>query len=218
MLIRFGLAVAICLLAITAPASGHVFAAGADIQLAQTFASAELTVLIRQTDSVPGPLHVDLIAYEPVGDLTVELAVRSTVDNSSAAGTARLTGPGTHPVVLNVQDSGPHELRLQVADEVSILPFQVAVPQPEAWELVVYGGFGATGLLLACALIAGRKAGVVAGGFAVVVLVIAATVGVLSPQLGQQQAQPGRPYVQALVGTAPAAPARGWPTTTSPTG
>lgn len=203
------LGISVVLLVVATPASAHVVAAGADLQLAQTIAGSEVTVVIRGTPEVPGPLYVDLIAHQPVHDLTIDLAVDGSV------GTVRFQRdrPGTYPAVLHVRDGGPHELRLETSAEISVLPFRVQAPRPATWELVVYGGFGTTGLLLAAAIAAGarsrRPTAVALGGVGVVALIIAATVAVVSPHLGDRQRDPGRPNAQAFLTVTPDRPAVG---------
>jgi hypothetical protein len=207
--IRRVLAVSTALLVTATPAAAHVVSAESDVQLAQTIAGVELTVVIRRTSAVPGPLHVDLVAHQPVHDLAIDVVV------GDSAGTVllRRDRAGTYPVVLDVRETGPHELRLTTAAESSALPFVVRVPAPATWELVVYGGFGATGLFLAAALVAGarsrRATALVLGGAGVVVAVVAATVGVVSPGLGADQPEAGRPNAQAFLSTTPARPAVG---------
>ncbi len=207
--IRLVLGVSVLLIVVARPASAHVVGADADLQLAQTIAGTELTVVIRRTPEVPGPLYVDLIAHQPVQDLAIELAV------DGSAGTVRLRRDvaGTYPAVLHVRDIGPQELRLQTPDEFSVVPFRVQVPRPATWELVVYGGFGTTGLMLAVAIVAGvtarRSTAVALGGVGVVVLVVAATIAVVSPELGDRQRDPGRPNAQAFLTVTPARPTVG---------
>jgi hypothetical protein len=206
---RWLLGVSAVLLVVAGPASAHSVSAEADVQLAQTVGGVELTVVIRRTLEIPGPLYVDLIAYQPDRDLTIDLAV----GDSAATARLRRDRAGTYPVVLNVGTTGLHELRLKAAGEVSVLPFQVRLAQPPTWELVVYSGFGATGLMFAVALVAGvrarRTTALALGGVGVVASVIAATVAVVSPQLGQEQRDFGRPNAQAFLTTTPAQPAVG---------
>lgn len=203
------LGVSAVLLVVASPASAHVVSAEADVQLAQTIAGTELTVVIRRTQEVPGPLYIDLIAYEPVRDLTIDLAV------GGSSGTVRLRRDrsGTYPVVLDVRNTGLHELELKAAGEVSALPFQVRVAQPPTWEVVVYSGFGTTGLMFAAAIVVGatsrRTTALALGGVGVITAVVAATLAVVSPQLGREQRDFGRPNAQAFLTTAPAQPAVG---------
>jgi hypothetical protein len=208
-LIRLVLGVSLALFLLAVPASAHVVSADADLQLAQSFSDAELTVVIRRTPQVPGPLYVDVIAHRPVHDLAIDLAV------GDSAGTVQMERdrPGTYPAVLHIQDTGPHELRLSTVDEFSVLPFTVRVQQPATWELVVYGGFGATGLMLAAAIVAAalsrRATAVAAGSVCAVTAIVAATVAVMSPQLGEERRDPGRPNAQAFVSVTPARPVAG---------
>ncbi|WP_433260583.1 hypothetical protein ACQPZF_24510 [Actinosynnema sp. CS-041913] len=209
MFIRLVLGISVLLILVARPASAHVVSAGADLRLAQTIAGAEVTVVIRGTPEVPGPLYVDLVAHQPVPDLVIGLAV------GGSAGTVRLLRgrPGTYPAVLQVRDTGPHELHLKAAAEFSVLPFRVQTPRPATWEMVVYGGFGATGLLLAAGIVAGararRSAAVALGGLGVAVVIVAATVAVVSPELGDEQRDLGRPNAQAFLSVTPAQPAVG---------
>ncbi|SMC74800.1 hypothetical protein [Kibdelosporangium aridum] len=209
MFIRLVLGVSVALIVVAVPASAHVVSADAGLRVAQTISGTELTVVLRRTPEVPGPLHVDLIAYQPVRDLTIDLAV------AGSAGTVRLhrDRPGTYPVVLQVQNGGPHELLLKASGEVSALPFDVRVAQSATWELVVYGGFGATGVLLAAALVAGalarRWTALSLGGIGVVAMVVAATVAVVSPQLGSEVRDSGRPNAQGFLSVTPAQPRAG---------
>jgi hypothetical protein len=177
--------------------------------VAQTIAGAELTVVIRRAPEVPGPLYVDLIAYLPVRDLAIDLSV----GESSGAVRLRKDQPGAYPVVLHVRDEGSHELHLKTAAEFSVLPFQVRIPRPVTWELVVYGGFGSTGVMLAAAIVAGarsrRPIAMALGSVGVVAMIIAATVAVVSPNLAAEIRDPGRPNAQAFLTVTPAQPGVG---------
>lgn len=84
MFIRLALAVSVLMVTVAAPASAHVAQAGADLRLAQTIEGTELTVVIRRVAEVPGPLQVDLVVYQPVHDLAIDLAV------DESTGTVRL--------------------------------------------------------------------------------------------------------------------------------
>ncbi|ALG10881.1 hypothetical protein [Kibdelosporangium phytohabitans] len=213
MFFRLVLGVSVALIVVAAPASAHVVSAGADLHVAQTVNGAELTVVIRRTPEVPGPLYVDLVAYQPVRDLSIDLAV----GDSTAAVLLQRDRPGTYPAVLHVRDQGQHELVIKTSDEFSVVPFRVAVPSLATWELAVYGGFGATGLLLAAAIVAGamsrRATAMTLGGVGVIAMTIAATVAVVSPQLSQATPEPGRPNAQALLTTSPSGPVLGEPFT-----
>jgi hypothetical protein len=224
-LLRVAVLVVAALLVGVTPAAAHGANDVADVQLAQTIAGVELTLVIRQAMQVPGPLQVDVVAHHPVPDLELTLAVDAvpgivTVPLSSGRA-------GIHPALLRVEATGQHELELRAGGEVSVLPFRVLLPRGARWERLVYGGFAAAAVLLIGALLAGglgrRWPAVVLGGGAAGALVVALTVGVMSVQLpaavpeGAPAAAPpgsgplGRPYVQALVATAPGAPAVGEP-------
>ncbi|GAA3845228.1 hypothetical protein GCM10022243_09440 [Saccharothrix violaceirubra] len=209
MFIRLVLGVVVALVVVASPAAAHVVDPGADLQVAQSFAGVETTLVIRRTAEAPGPLRVDVVAYQPVRDVTVELAV----GGRSAAVRLVADRAGAYPAVLAVAGEGPHELRVRVADEVAVVPFDVEVPRPDTWEVLVYGGFGAVGLALAVALVsaarARRVAAAASGGVAGVVLVVVATVAVLSPEPGDRPRAPGRPSVQAFVAVDPVRPVVG---------
>ncbi|MEJ3749414.1 hypothetical protein WEI85_39905 [Actinomycetes bacterium KLBMP 9797] len=219
-------AAAMAVLGWAAPASAHGTVENADIPLAQTIAGTELTVVIRRSWEVPGPLRVDVIAYQPVRDLAVDLRLRSTVDGHATASGVRLERgrAGTYPATLRVAGTGAHELELRAAGEVSVLPFRVLGPRAAGWETVMYGGFGATGVLLAAALVAAAGARMAVatgcGGGALVALAVASTVASLSaalppatpdgaPPPAAGAADPGRPYAQLAVSTTPPRPAVG---------
>nr|CEL14406.1 Putative secreted protein [Kibdelosporangium sp. MJ126-NF4]CTQ88771.1 Putative secreted protein [Kibdelosporangium sp. MJ126-NF4] len=205
------LGVSVVLVVCAAPASAHVVSADADLHVAQTIDGAELTVVIRRTPEVPGPLYVDLVAYQPVRDLTIDLAV----DGGAVPVRLQRDRPGTYPAVLHVRDTGPHELFLKTSAEFSVLPFRVSVPGPATWEIVVYGGFGATGLMLAAAIVAGamsrRSIAVALGSIGVIAMVIAATVAVVSPRFDRETPDPGRPNAQAFLTVSPQRPGVGEP-------
>jgi hypothetical protein len=194
------------------PAWAHGVDATADQSFAQTIAGNELTVVIRRTEAVPGPLNVDVIAHRPVRGQLLSLRVGSTSDRIAL----EADRPGLYPAVLQVHRTGPHELSLRSGGEISALPFEVppsSVPLP---DLLVYGSFGAAGVLLIGALVAGASSrplpAALLGCGALVGLVVGITVGFLSPRLEPSQADAsglGRPYVQAEVGTTPAAPRAG---------
>ncbi len=197
------------------PAWAHGVSDTTDVRMAQTIAGTELTVVIRPAATVPGPLRVDLVAYQPVRDLAITVSVDSESD------TVRLDRgrAGSYPAVLSVDEVGPHELELRTAGEVSVLPFRVLVPRGAPWERLVYGGFAGAAVLLLGALLTGaagrRIPAVLLGGGAVVALVVALTVALLSAQLpvarpnGAAQQGSARPYVQARVATTPAVPSVG---------
>ncbi|NUR91049.1 MAG: hypothetical protein HOY71_43835, partial [Nonomuraea sp.] len=144
----------VLLLAGAAPAAAHNVSAGADLRFAQTIAGTELTVVIKGTTRVPGPLTIGLIAYEPVTGLPVGLEVRSVEDGHKVTGTA-LAAPDPRYVKLAVERTGPHELKLTAGNEVAVLPFRVLVERGSSGEFLIYGGLLVAGLLLVGGLLTG---------------------------------------------------------------
>ncbi|MGH8880631.1 MAG: hypothetical protein ACRD0P_25290, partial [Stackebrandtia sp.] len=120
----------------TAPASAHGVSATADVQLAQTIGGVELTVVIRRTPQVAGPLYVDLIAHGPVPELSVDLAVGAGGGPRKSTDTVELEAgrPGTYASTLQVKRTGPHLLELRAGGEKSVLPFRVLTPKAATWE------------------------------------------------------------------------------------
>lgn len=211
------LVVALLLLS-AAPAAAHNVSAGADLRVAQTIAGAELTVVIKGTSRVPGPLQIGVIAYQPVAELPVGLEVRSVADGHTVTGTARAAAQPRF-TQLRVDRTGPHELRLRVGGEVAVVPFRVLVERPSAWEFLIYGGLFVAGLLLVGGLLTGalsrpKPAMLLAGGAAFGVTVAAMTI-VLQPYLpvgepdGAAPLAGARPFAQAVVETVPARPTAG---------
>jgi hypothetical protein len=200
------------------PAAAHVAPVGSDTLLAQTIAGMEITVAVRRTGQVPGPLRVDLIPHTPVRDLPIEVTVRSVTSTAVAAGTARLERDvaRTYPVGLAVNETGPHWLELSAAGEQSQLPFRVDVQRAPDTDNWVSGLFAAAALLLVAALVAGawgpRPLPLVLSGAGGAAFVAGITVALLSPMLvptvGQTTAV-GRSYAQAKIATVPEHPAAG---------
>ncbi|MGW2161894.1 hypothetical protein [Nonomuraea sp. NPDC001699] len=219
--------VAVLLLAGAAPAAAHNVTAGADLRFAQTIAGAELTVVIKGTSRVPGPLLIGVIAYEPATGPPVGLEVRSVEDGHKVTATAQ---PSATPryVKLPVERTGPHELRLTAGGEVAVLPFRVLVDRGSAGEFLIYGGLLVAGLLLVGGLLTGalsrRTPAMLLAGGAAAAVTVAAMVVVFEPALpppppdgavptvdtravGAPAA--GRPFARGRVTTLPASPAPG---------
>ncbi|WP_158558039.1 hypothetical protein [Spongiactinospora gelatinilytica] len=205
------------------PAAAHNVVVGADLRIAQTFAGAELTLVIKGTEQVPGPLRIGVETYQAAGELPIALELRSVADGRTVTG--RLTaGPGDRYTRLRVETTGPHELTLRAGGEVAVVPFRVLVDRGSMWELLIYGGLFAAGVVLVGGLLTGalsrpgRAALLVAGAAAGVT--VAAMVVILEPRLptgppdgaaptATDQQQAGRPYVQGRVTTLPERPAAG---------
>ncbi|MBT2230526.1 hypothetical protein [Nonomuraea sp. NEAU-A123] len=232
--LRVLLLVAVLTLAGAAPAAAHNVTAGADLRIAQTIAGAELTIVIKGTTRVPGPLRIGVIAFGPVTDLPVGLEVRSVADGRTVTGVARAARDPQY-VQLKVDATGPHELTLRAGNEVAVLPFRVLVDRGSAGELLIYGGLLVAALLLVGGLLTGALArpgpAMLLAGGAAVGLTVAAMVVVFEPMLpaappdgaaptvaatagttvgaaaGAQTG--GRPFTQGRVATVPARPASG---------
>ncbi|WP_145810990.1 hypothetical protein [Kribbella amoyensis] len=224
------------------PAHAHGVSASADLSIALTFGGNELTVILRRTPEVPGPLQVDVVAHTPVNPLTAELAARG-VDQGALSKTAiALRVPGITTARLHVEQAGPHELELRSGPERAAIPFRVLVPEPAGWEYFTYAAFSLAGVFvlggLGCAVLGARRPRVRA--FAVpqavlvlVALVAASTTAVLSkdlppasptgaPETTRQLVDPadgsapaGRPYANLTLRTTPAQPRTGQPFTLS---
>ncbi|MFI6924646.1 hypothetical protein ACIBIZ_32210 [Nonomuraea spiralis] len=212
----------VLLLAGAVPAAAHNVAAGADLRFAQTIAGAELTVVVKATSRVPGPLLIGLIAYEPATGPRVGLEVRSVEDGHKVTATAQAARDPRY-VELPVERTGPHELRLTAGDEVAVLPFRVLVNRGSAGEFLIYGGLLVAGLLLVGGLLTGalsrRTPAMALAGGAAAAVTVAAMVVVFEPMLPppppdgavptvSAQAA-GRPFAQGRVTTFPARPAAG---------
>jgi hypothetical protein len=191
------------------PALAHGLSAEADLALAQTIAGNELTVVIRRTDQVPGPVRVDVIAHRPVRATVVRLGLRAAAggEDSTAAITLVAGRAGTYAATLRAERTGPHLLELHAGEETSRLPFQLLVPRAGGSELLGYGAFGAASVLLIGALTSGalarRLPAVALGGAAVVAATVGLTAGLLAPQLNPVR-PPARPYAQLNLATTPA--------------
>ncbi|SDK61562.1 hypothetical protein [Nonomuraea jiangxiensis] len=205
-----------------APAAAHTVMAGADLRFAQTIAGTELTVVVKATPRVPGPLRVGVLAYQRVADLPVKLELRSVADGRTVTGVARAALEPRY-AELSVDRTGPHELRLSAGGEVSVVPFRVLVERGSAGELLIYGGLLVAALLLVGGLLTGALSrpgpAMLLSGGAAVGLTVATLVIVFEP--GMPPAPPdgaapvatalpgGRPYAQGRVTTTPARPGAG---------
>jgi hypothetical protein len=215
--------VAVLVLAGASPAAAHNVSAGADLRIAQTIAGTELTVVIKGTARVPGPLRIGIIAFQPVTGLPVALEVRSVEDGRTVTGMATAAARDPRYAELRVERTGPHELKLRAGNEVAVVPFRVLVERGSGAEFLIYGGFFVAGLLLVGGLLTGATArpkhALLVGGGAAVGLTVAVMVIVFEPMLPAgppDGAAPvvtaqagGRPFVQGRVETVPARPAAG---------
>ncbi|MFC4116333.1 hypothetical protein [Nonomuraea zeae] len=227
-MIRVLCLVAVLVLACATPAAAHNVAAGTDLRIAQTIAGAELTVVIKGTTRVPGPLRIGVVAFEPVAELPVSLELRSVADGRTVKGAAT-AAPEPAYTELTVERTGPHELTLRAGNETAVLPFRVLVERAAAGELVVYGGLFVAGMLLVGGVLTGalsrRGPAMLLAAGAAAGVTVAAMVLVFEPMVpagppdgaapvpqtraSGAQASGGRPFAQARVATVPARPAAG---------
>ncbi|TMR97914.1 hypothetical protein [Nonomuraea basaltis] len=222
-MIRLLCLVAVLVLACATPAAAHNVSAGADLRIAQTIAGTELTVVIKGTARVPGPLRIGVIAFQPVADLPVALEVRSVEDGRTVTGVTGAAAREPQYAQLRVERTGPHELKLRAGNEVAVVPFRVLVERGSGAEFLIYGGLFVTGLLLVGGLLTGalarRNTAMLLSGGAAVGVTVAVMVIVFEPMLpagppdgaapvAETQAG-GRPFAQGRVETAPARPAAG---------
>ncbi|GIF26749.1 hypothetical protein BJ973_000160 [Actinoplanes tereljensis] len=157
-----GLLVSAAFLAGPAPALADSGSTGADVSVATTLGSRELTVTLRRVTSVPGPLGVDVITHAGSGPGTLQLAVTpvgattggppSGLVTSTAA--LALSGtPGPAGAVLTVDRTGPWELSVDDGLNVARIPFVVPGQASTPAEKSVYGGFVAAGVCLLAGIV-----------------------------------------------------------------
>ncbi|MEV1247138.1 hypothetical protein [Nonomuraea sp. NPDC049750] len=222
---------AVLMLAGAAPAAAHNVTVGADLRIAQTIAGTEVTVVIKGTKRVPGPLQIGVIAFQPVTDLPVALELRSVADSRTVTGVARAAYEPQY-TQLKVDQTGPHELTLRAGNETAVVPFRVLVDRGSPIELLIYGGLLVAALLMIGGLLTGalarRNQAMLLTGGAAIGLTVAAMVVIFEPLLPASPpdgapptvaatagatvgaaATGGRPFVQGRVATLPARPASG---------
>lgn len=141
-------ALGVLLLGGAAPALADGVQVGADIQVAQTLGSRELTVVIRRVDAIPGPVRVDVVTHagSPAGQLDLRLG--TSTGHVSLGPT-----PGFSSTTLRVDRPGPWELDVDDGTQVATIPFVVPARASAPWENATYGGFVAAGVLLVAALL-----------------------------------------------------------------
>ncbi|MGN9782575.1 hypothetical protein ACTMTF_14175 [Nonomuraea sp. ZG12] len=210
-------------LVLAVPAAAHNVTAGADLRIAQTIAGTEVTVVVKGTTRVPGPLRIGVIAYQPVSGLPIGLEVRSVEDDRTVTGTAQATANPQY-TQLQVERTGPYELKLSAGDQTAVIPFRVLVERESAGEILIYGGLFVAALLLVGGLLTGaaarpgRAMALAAGaaaGVTVAAMVIVFESQVPGPPPDGAAPTPttstaqGRPYAQVRMETVPARPAAG---------
>ncbi|MGJ6968294.1 hypothetical protein ACSDR0_40950 [Streptosporangium sp. G11] len=210
-------------LVLAVPAAAHNVTAGADLRIAQTIAGAEVTVVVKGTTRVPGPLRIGVIAYQPVSGLPIGLEVHSVEDGRTVTGTAQAAANPQY-TQLQVERTGPYELKLSAGDQTAVIPFRVLLERESAGEILIYGGLFVAALLLVGGLLTGAaarpgRAMALAAGAAAGVTVAAMVIVFESqvpgpppdgaaPTPATSTAQ-GRPYAQVRMETVPARPAAG---------
>jgi hypothetical protein len=232
-MIRVFLLVAAFLVAFATPAAAHNVSAGADLRIAQTIAGTEVTVVIKGTARVPGPLRIGVIAFQPVAGLPVNLEVRSLTDGRTVAAVAHAAAEPQY-AQLHVEETGPHQLTLRAGGEVSVVPFRVLVERASVGEFLIYGGLFVAGLLLVGGLLTGALSrpgpAMLLAACSAAGVTVAAMVIVFEPLIppgppdgapptveatvedtveATAQSAGGRPFAHGRVRTVPASPAAG---------
>ncbi|MGW4061612.1 hypothetical protein ACWEGE_25255 [Amycolatopsis sp. NPDC004747] len=173
-----------------AAGSGTAYAdgapSGADVQVAQTLGTRELTVIIRRVDTTPSPLRVDVVTHQGTAPGTLQLALAADGVPSSRAEVVLGAAPGAYPGNLRVGKPGPWELSL--ADDSghqATIPFVVPARVVPPWEKATYGGFVAAGAFLLIALVVGVRArrtafALIPGAGVVAAIAVAVTGALLS--------------------------------------
>ncbi|WP_432826025.1 hypothetical protein [Dactylosporangium sp. CA-092794] len=233
------------LLGTGAPARADTPAAGADVSVAQSLGTRELTVTIRRVTTVPGPLRVDIVTHagSPAGAL--RLAVTPTgadVPNAHRPPPGAVTGsatvtlpdrPGPAGATLRIDRAGPWELSLGDGNQIATVPFTVFAPAVSPPERAAYVGFAVAGAALLGTLLlaaAGRRAwwAAIPAAAAVAGLAVATTGAVLTrslpppPQPGLQRdatvANATDPYAGPFRATDPSRPPANATLTAEPAG
>ncbi|MGW3342599.1 hypothetical protein ACWDA3_04800 [Nonomuraea rubra] len=194
----------VLVLSLAAPARAHVVASGAELQVTQTFAEGEVTLVIAGVSRVPAPLRVSAQAVAPSGT-RLDLELRSLTDASRSSGSVTV---GQGAAELPAGHTGPHELRVRAGDETAVIPFQVVTADVAFWDMLLDGAFVAVGLLLVAGVLTGRLSRPIVGG-ASAAAAVAVVVMLLQPYLSPVRAEGGRPYALGRFSTLPARPATG---------
>lgn len=167
----------------TAHADG--VSSGADVQVAQTLGTRDLTVVLRRMDIAPGPLHVDVVTHAGSAPGTLKLRA-STAGTTFSETTIQLGGkPGAYAGLLQVDQPGPWELGLDDGTDTASIPFIVPARVIPPWEKATFGGFVGAGVFLVIGLVVAMRvrrpqlALIPAGGM-VAALAVAITGAILS--------------------------------------
>ncbi|WP_051174277.1 hypothetical protein [Amycolatopsis orientalis] len=135
----------------TAQADG--VSSGADVQVAQTLGTRDLTIVLRRMDIAPGPLHVDVVTHAGSAPGTLKLRA-STAGTTFSETTVQLgERPGAYSALLRVDRPGPWELGLDDGTDTGSIPFIVPARVIPPWEKATFGGFVAAGVFLVIGLV-----------------------------------------------------------------
>ncbi|HET6285975.1 MAG TPA: hypothetical protein VFG15_04390 [Amycolatopsis sp.] len=176
-------ALASLLLGGTARADG--VSSGADVQVAQTLGTRDLTIILRRMDIAPGPLHVDVVTHAGSAPGTLKLRA-STAGTTFSETTVRLDDkPGVRSGRLQVDQPGPWELGLDDGTDTASIPFIVPARVIPPWEKATFGGFVATGVFLVLGLVVALRVrrpqlALISAGGMVAALAVAITGAMLS--------------------------------------
>ncbi|WP_406277597.1 hypothetical protein OH799_08520 [Nocardia sp. NBC_00881] len=152
-----------------APAFADSPFSGADVSVAQTLGDRELTIVLRQVTSVPGPLRVDVVTHAGTAAGQLRLAATPTGVTTQSAlpapgeptaeAVVELGGtPGMYSTTLPMDRAGPWELTIGDGVRVARLPFIVSKQVTSPPERLVYGGFLVAGVLLPVAVLMAMRA------------------------------------------------------------
>lgn len=135
----------------TAHADGA--ASGADVQVAQTLGTRDLTVILRRMDIAPVPLHVDVVTH--TGNAPRALKLRASTAGTTFSETTIQLGAkrGAYSGLLQVDRPGPWELGLDDGTDTASIPFIVPARVIPPWEKATFGGFVAAGVFLVIGLV-----------------------------------------------------------------
>lgn len=188
---------------VATPAQAHGGIVGQDLHVAASLGDRELTVVIRRTGQVPGPLRVDVVnrADSRGGVLRIGASALTAVSAGNETDVRLADGGGMSGGVLRVDRAGAWELWVRDdGRETARIPFVVPEYVTPAWEWTTNTGYGAAGVLLLAALAAaaaGRRRWppFALGGGAVAAVVMATTAALLSPTIPAPEIDPltGRP-------------------------
>ncbi|MCS7476721.1 hypothetical protein ACFFQW_00465 [Umezawaea endophytica] len=136
--------------------------AGADLHVAQTLGTRDLTVVVRKVEITPSPLRINVITHAgtPAGDIRLTAIPTGVRSGDDAAGTPDETvltlgsTPGSYDADLTVDVVGPWELVLDDGEHTGRVPFIVSAPVALPVQTLSQNGFLAAGVFLLLAIAA----------------------------------------------------------------